>query len=91
MAKKKLTKEQKHAREEKIADALHVAGEALKINKLCLYLPYNRGIAGSRPTRRPELMALADAMTDRAADMLLEAFDGHVHGKKIPAARKAPT
>jgi hypothetical protein len=91
MAKKKMTEWQKRAREEKIADALHVTGEALRINKLCLYLPYSRGIAGSRPTRRPEIMALAEAMTDRAADMLLEAYDGHVHGKKIPKAKQAPT
>lgn len=72
-----------------INDALYAAREANNVNRLVTYMPYHRGIAGSRPTRRPELMALAEAMTDRAADMLLKAFDGKVNGKKIPKPRKA--
>jgi hypothetical protein len=87
---KKLTEAQQYERAKNIADALYAAEEAVKVHTLILYTPYYRDQNEKKPTRRPELMVLADVMIDRAIDMLLEAFDGEVHGKKLPKPKKAP-
>jgi hypothetical protein len=88
--KTKMTLEQQQERAEAITGALYAAEQAAKVHNLILYTPYWRGQNNDKPTRRPELMVLADAMSDRAADMLLEAFDGHVNGKRFGKPKKAP-
>jgi hydroxypyruvate isomerase len=90
MAKKKMTEKQEIERAENIQTALYAAAEAGKVNKLLVYVPYYRDQDEKKKTRRPELMVLADAMTDRAVDLLLEAFDGHLDGKKLKKPKKAP-
>jgi hypothetical protein len=89
MAKlKKLTEAQEIKRAEDIHDALYAAREANNVAQLVTYTPYidDRG----RPTERPELMVLAEAMRKRATKMLLKAFDGRLDGKKFPKPKKMP-
>jgi hypothetical protein len=83
---KKRTEKQEYERAEKISTALYAAAEANKVNELALHMPYYRGDPKNK-TRREELNCLADAMSDRAAKLLLKAFDGTLDGKKIPKKR----
>jgi hypothetical protein len=82
---KKLTKEQRLERADKILDALYAVREANQVNQLVTYTPYYRGSPKNKTRRQLEL--LADAMSDRAAKMLIKAFGGTLDGKKIPKKR----
>lgn len=77
-------------RAEAINDALYAVKCANQVNQLVTFTPYYFDYDTKRPTRRPELMVLAEAMGVRAADMLLKAFDGRCDGKKLRKAKRAP-
>jgi hypothetical protein len=87
---KKRTEEQKMKRAENIETAFYAVKRALMAEELSRCVPYYRNNNEKDVTKRPEFQALCDALTDRAVEMMLEAFEGEVHGKKVRKPRRAP-
>jgi hypothetical protein len=91
-ALKKLSKmslTEREGREQGIRQALRLADAALTVTEVAIHIPYFHG-SPHRPTRRPELNVLSDALLDQAADQLLAAFGGRVGDRRLGKPKKAP-
>ena len=74
-------------RVENIEAAFYAVDRALKAAHLQGIHHYS-GKNYKPPPNSEEFRILVHALTNRAAEMLLEAFDGQVNGKKLPKPKK---